>query len=144
MTSRRFASPLAAGLRAAAAALVLLLALAATAGCGGDDDSSSPATTPNVETRGTTDATVTETGTGEATAAAGREVFRANCAGCHTMADADASGQVGPNLDQAQPSRELVEERVRNGSGVMPSFEEQLSDPEIDSVVAYVASAAGG
>ncbi len=32
-------------------------------------------------------------------AAAGKEVFSANCAGCHTLADAGAAGAVGPNLD---------------------------------------------
>ena len=40
----------------------------------------------------------------------------------HARRPADASGNVGPNLDDAKPSKELVIERVTNGKGVMPSF----------------------
>lgn len=120
--------------------LLCLLTVVAVAGCGGEDESSDPATVPTIETT----ATDTSPETDEATLAAGREVFGANCAGCHTLAAAGASGEVGPNLDQARPSRELVETRVRNGQGVMPAFEEQLSDDEIDDVVEYVATAVGG
>jgi cytochrome c2 len=35
-------------------------------------------------------------------ATAGKQVFQsAGCAGCHTLKDAGATGNVGPNLDQA-------------------------------------------
>ena len=51
-------------------------------------------------------------------AAAGKEVFAsAGCVGCHTLADAGATGTVGPNLDEAKPSADLVVERVTNGMG---------------------------
>ena len=77
-------------------------------------------------------------------AAAGKEVFgSAGCATCHTLADADASGQVGPNLDQTKPPAELVVDRVTHGKGVMPSFEGQLSTEQIADVAAYVSSVAG-
>jgi len=80
-----------------------------------------------------------------ADAAAGKQVFlSAGCAGCHTLADAGATGTVGPNLDAAQPSASLVAERVREGKGVMPSFAGKLSESEIASVAAYVSSAAAG
>jgi uncharacterized membrane protein len=76
--------------------------------------------------------------------AAGADVFdTAGCKGCHTLEDAGATGQVGPNLDGAQPSEDLVRDRVTNGKGGMPSFRGQLSDEEIDDVAAYVSSAAG-
>jgi uncharacterized membrane protein len=75
----------------------------------------------------------------------GRQVFlSAGCAGCHTLAAADATGAVGPNLDAAHPSDALVAERVRDGKGVMPSFAGTLSDAEIAAVAAYVSSAASG
>jgi uncharacterized membrane protein len=73
---------------------------------------------------------------------AGRNVFlSAGCAGCHTLTDAGATGQVGPNLDAAQPTRALVLERVRNGKGTMPSFRSRLSEDELQAVAAYVAAA---
>ncbi|HET8743711.1 MAG TPA: urate hydroxylase PuuD [Gaiella sp.] len=77
--------------------------------------------------------------------ALGRQVFlTAGCAGCHTLADAGATGTVGPTLDAAQPSESLVAERVRDGKGVMPSFAGKLTDTQIASVAAYVSSAASG
>jgi mono/diheme cytochrome c family protein len=86
--------------------------------------------------------TATTAVTGDATA--GKAVFAsAGCAGCHTLSAAGATGQVGPNLDAAKPSASLVEERVRSGLGVMPSFSTRLSDQQIADVAAYVSSVAG-
>ena len=77
-------------------------------------------------------------------AAAGKKVFAsAGCGGCHTLADAGSSGNVGPNLDQAKPPSALVVTRVTNGQGVMPSFKGQLTDQQITEVAAYVSSVAG-
>jgi mono/diheme cytochrome c family protein len=77
--------------------------------------------------------------------AAGKQVFAsAGCASCHTLADAGASGQVGPNLDDAKPSYDLVVDRVTNGKGAMPSFKGQLSEDDIKNVAAYVAQATSG
>jgi len=76
--------------------------------------------------------------------AVGKEVFEsAGCVTCHTLADAGATGTVGPNLDEAKPSAELVVDRVTNGMGAMPSFADQLSEEEITEVAAYVSAAAG-
>ena len=76
--------------------------------------------------------------------AVGKEVFEsAGCATCHTLADAGATGTVGPNLDEAKPSAELVVDRVTNGMGAMPSFADQLSEDQITEVAAYVSAAAG-
>jgi uncharacterized membrane protein len=76
--------------------------------------------------------------------AVGKQVFlTAGCAGCHTLADAGATGTVGPSLDAAHPSAGLVADRVTNGLGVMPSFAGKLSAEQIDAVAAYVAGAAG-
>jgi uncharacterized membrane protein len=75
--------------------------------------------------------------------ARGRQVFAsAGCGSCHTLADAGASGAIGPSLDAGRPSAALVAERVRNGQGAMPSFAGTLSADEIDAVAAYVAAAA--
>ena len=74
----------------------------------------------------------------------GKTVFqKAGCTSCHTLADAGATGTVGPNLDQAKPPKALVADRVTNGKGVMPSFRGQLSETEIDAVATYVSTVAG-
>jgi mono/diheme cytochrome c family protein len=76
--------------------------------------------------------------------AAGKQVFAsAGCASCHTLQDAGAQGTVGPNLDEAKPSRDLVVERVTNGKPPMPAFKGTLSDEQIQDVAAYVSSVAG-
>jgi mono/diheme cytochrome c family protein len=76
---------------------------------------------------------------------AGKEVFAsAGCGACHTLADAGSSGEIGPNLDEAKPDRELVVERVTNGQGAMPSFKDRLSEEQIRDVAAYVVEATGG
>jgi uncharacterized membrane protein len=77
--------------------------------------------------------------------ARGKQVFAsAGCAACHTLANAGASGTVGPSLDAAEPSASLVADRVTNGLGVMPSFEGKLTPEQIADVAAYVSSAARG
>jgi mono/diheme cytochrome c family protein len=76
---------------------------------------------------------------------AGKKVFTtAGCAGCHTLKDAGATGNVGPNLDQAKPPLSLAVQRVTHGAGAMPSFKGQLSDKQIADVTAYVVKTTGG
>jgi mono/diheme cytochrome c family protein len=77
-------------------------------------------------------------------AAAGKTVFEtAGCTSCHTLKAANATGTVGPNLDQAMPPAALVIDRVTNGKGVMPSFKGQLSEKQIQDVAAFVSTSAG-
>jgi mono/diheme cytochrome c family protein len=73
----------------------------------------------------------------------GKSIFTANCGSCHTLADAGTSGAVGPNLDDAKPTKDLVVQRVTNGQGQMPSFKGSLDADQIDAVADYVSSAAG-
>jgi mono/diheme cytochrome c family protein len=78
-------------------------------------------------------------------AAAGRSIFlKTGCVGCHTLADAHATGTVGPNLDQAKPDYRLATARVTLGKGAMPSFKGQLTDQQIADVAAYVVKASHG
>ena len=73
---------------------------------------------------------------------AGAQVFTsAGCGGCHTLEDAGATGAVGVNLDELQPTFQTVAEAVITGPGAMPSFSDQLSPEEIRDVAAYVAAA---
>ena len=77
--------------------------------------------------------------------AAGKGIFtKAGCVGCHTLADAHATGTVGPNLDEAKPDYRKVTARVTLGKGAMPPFKGQLSDQQIADVASYVVKATGG
>jgi cbb3-type cytochrome c oxidase subunit III len=74
----------------------------------------------------------------------GKTVFAtAGCTGCHTLKAAGSTGTVGPNLDEAKPSKDLVIDRVTNGQGGMPSFKGQLSEAQIQAVADYVSTNAG-
>ena len=76
--------------------------------------------------------------------AAGKQIFlTAGCRNCHTLGDAHATGDVGPNLDAVRPSRALVIDRVTHGQGVMPSFANKLSKQQIEQVADYVSARAG-
>jgi mono/diheme cytochrome c family protein len=151
------------------AALLLVLLVAALGlvaeGCGGEESqTATPETIEGVVT--TTESTTTETTTTETSGstttetqttttetggaltgdpAAGKEFFlgSAACGGCHTLADAGSSGNVGPNLDDLKPTEEQVASQVTNGGGAMPAFKDTLTPQQIADVSAYVASVAG-
>jgi cytochrome c6 len=125
---------------------VTAVAVSACGGSSGSSPSSSestPATTAPATTKPATTATATTTSGGGASLAAGKKVFQASCGTCHTLANADAGGQVGPNLDDLKPNMATVVHQVENGGGGMPSFAGQLSKAEIQAVAKYVSSVAG-
>ena len=114
--------------RAACATFALLALGGLAAGCGGSDE-------PDLVN--------------------GKELFTsAQCASCHTLARANATGTQGPNLDEAfGPSRQaglgkgtvagVVEDQitnVRRGS-IMP--EDLVTGEDARDVAAYVATVAG-
>lgn len=123
-------------------------------------ETTAPATTEAATTAAATAAATTaeatatteEPGTtasegGEGDPAAGKEVFvSAGCGSCHTLSDAGTSGNIGPNLDEAKPSYDLVVERVTHGQGAMPAFGDQgvLDAQQIQDVAAYVSQATAG
>ena len=86
----------------------------------------------------------TSTGGGSETEgdpANGEKIFAAQgCGGCHTMEAANASGTVGPNLDDLKPPYDKVVSQVTNGGGAMPAFGDKLSPEEIKDVAAYVVA----
>jgi mono/diheme cytochrome c family protein len=117
-------------------------------GGGGGAGAPSTDTTSTPQSQGTTstpEAGTTSTGGGgtQQASAQGKQIFTENCAGCHTLKDANASGQVGPNLDDLKPDEPTTERQVTNGGGPMPAFKGQLSGAEIKAVSQYVASVAG-
>jgi mono/diheme cytochrome c family protein len=132
-------------------ALILAALALALGGCGGGGDDGGGEAAP--------DGGATAPATGEA-GGDGGEAGQGNaklgvliwheqgCGNCHVLADAGISaagraGVVGPNLDEAMPSYDLVVERVTNGKGEMPSFSDQLLPSDIQNVAAYVSSVTG-
>jgi mono/diheme cytochrome c family protein len=106
-------------------------ALAATAGCGGDDSGNGGGSGGG---DGGGQATTTQAGRG-------KEIFQSTCAGCHTLADAQTNGQIGPNLDELKPDHDRVLNALRTGPGAMP--ENLVVGQEAEAVATYVSSAAG-
>jgi len=77
--------------------------------------------------------------------AAGKEVFEtAGCKACHTLAAADATGTVGPNLDTLKPPLGTVVHQVLNGGGGMPPFKTQLTAKQVADVAAFVVQSTSG
>jgi cbb3-type cytochrome c oxidase subunit III len=82
----------------------------------------------------------------------GKQLFQSKCAGCHTLAAANAKGKVGPNLDDAfaydrkQGFKEVtieqvVRDQIELASGRMPP--NLVRGGDADAVAAYVAGVAG-
>lgn len=136
-------------MRRATILLALLLAVLAlgVAACGGAEEATPTpetvqGTIPEPENGGSEDLPALDL-TGDAEA--GRSVWDANgCGACHVLAAAGSGGQVGPSLDETQPSYELVVERVTNGLGAMPAFGDSLTPQQIADVSQFVADSAGG
>lgn len=70
----------------------------------------------------------------------GRSLFNAfSCGACHVLADAGATGQVGPALDgNAALTRDYVIDIVTNGRGAMPGFGGQMTEEEIALLASYI------
>ena len=61
-----------------------------------------------------------------------------NCATCHTLDDANSNGNIGPNLNVIKPDISRILTAVTNGIGVMPAYQGQLTDQEINAIATYV------
>lgn len=98
-------------------------------------------------------------GTTDADPQRGRELFRVRCGTCHAMAQAGATGQVGPNLDHAfAAAREegndsdtiegVVKAQVEyprpsNGNTAISMPADIVTGQDLDDVAAYVGEWAG-
>ena len=84
-------------------------------------------------------------------AADGKAVFTAQgCGGCHALADAGSTGGTGPDLDEALAGKDeaFIRESIVDPSaeiaegfqdGIMPQGFGDLSKPELDGLVQYLA-----
>lgn len=88
----------------------------------------------------------------------GAQVFAGNgCGGCHTLAEAQAGGTVGPDLDEVLPGQTaaMIEKSIADPNAaiakgfpanVMPAdYEQKLTPKELEDLVQYLLdSTAGG
>ena len=76
----------------------------------------------------------------------GRQLFlkdaAPSCAICHTLAEAGASGAIGPSLDELKPDAARVVNALKTGIGQMPAYP-QLSEEQVQALARYVARASG-
>ena len=123
-------------MRTAAAAAFVVLALAAS-GCGSG---------------------VGRAVSGAADTSHGKQLFVEKCGFCHTLAEANTSGKIGPNLDESfRPDykqgfkestiRQVVADQIKFAGdyGVKgPTMPKNLvTGPDVEDVAAYVAAVAG-
>ncbi len=120
-------------------------------------------TTGATTTGATTSETGTETGAPEQPSgdpAAGKEIFTTTaqppCASCHTLQEANATGTVGPDLDQVLKGKDAAfihksivnpEAEIASGysAGIMPSvYGDQLDDQQLADLVAFLVQATKG
>lgn len=75
----------------------------------------------------------------------GRAVFtkiaQPSCGLCHTLTDAGTKGEIGVKLEELQPDEQRVLQVVRQGSGVMPRYDDKLTKEQIEAVAYYVSRA---
>jgi mono/diheme cytochrome c family protein len=75
----------------------------------------------------------------------GRQLFvkdaTPSCTICHTLADAGASGNIGPSLDELKPDAPRVIKALKTGINQMPAYP-QLSEEQMQALARYVARAA--
>jgi cytochrome c oxidase subunit 1 len=116
-----------------------------TTATGGQPTTEEEPSTTGGETETTTGETETETEAGGGgDVEQGAEIFAsAGCASCHTLEEANASGTVGPNLDDTTLDRDAIEQKIRQGGGAMPPFEGTLDDEQIAAVADFVTASAG-
>jgi cbb3-type cytochrome c oxidase subunit III len=91
---------------------------------------------------------------GAADVSHGKSLFSSKCSGCHTLKDANAHGNIGPNLDAAfgpargqgfksSTIRQIVNDQIKyptRGSGMPANL---VKGADRDDVAAYVAQCAG-
>ena len=75
----------------------------------------------------------------------GKELFRQNCAGCHTLAAVQAKGVTGPNLDRLGnvSRRRVLAAIVNGGTGKLQMPAGLLDGENAEAVAAYVSRVAG-
>jgi cytochrome c oxidase subunit 2 len=145
--------------------ILLLVALVVTAACGDDDDDDdtddvgdAAATVADTAATTASGAATTVTGAvdGEGDAAAGQQVYQANCITCHTTDGAQGVGPTWQGLygsevpleggETVTADDEYIRESILDPNAkihqgfapAMPTFQGVLTDEQITNVIAYI------
>jgi mono/diheme cytochrome c family protein len=123
-----------------ARALVIVLGVLLLAGCGGEEV---------VQPTGPVEGTLPKQEA--ANPAEGKKVFESNgCGSCHTLKAAAATGQIGPDLDEALKSKDLAfieqsisEPNAEIASGYQPNvmpqtYGTQLTSQQLNDLAAFL------
>jgi mono/diheme cytochrome c family protein len=128
------------GLPLLLACLIAASAVVMLASCGGSGDADSGSTTSTVASRARRVVRVAHVKQDRWTYARAR--FNEICAGCHTLADAGATGRRF-NLDHGRAVDEThVRSTIAEGEPGMPRFRDVLSEREFEELVAYISTVA--
>jgi cytochrome c oxidase subunit 2 len=71
---------------------------------------------------------------------------RMGCGGCHTLAAARSTGEIGPSLDAVLPGHMAASLRAKilnptPGTAMPGNFGRRMSDAELDALVAFLLAA---
>jgi cytochrome c551 len=124
--------------------LVMSAILIALSACGGSKDSNNATPAPTqTQTPAETQAPDTGAATGGAVdAEKAQSIYQSNCMACHA---ADMSGGMGPALKDigARLSQDQIAGIITNGQGRMPGFSGRLSDEDVNTLAAWLATQKG-
>ena len=121
-------------------AMLMALVAALAVGCGGST-SHPPPTSPSAHGRAVQAVQVQQVPRDRWTYARAR--FREMCAGCHTLANARATGSRF-NLDAVPAlNAELIQFTILHGGPGMPPFASSISYREFEQIASYIMTVAG-
>lgn len=75
----------------------------------------------------------------------GRKIFtqlaQPACGLCHALKDAGTTGDIGAKLEELRPDAQRVLAAIKQGVGVMPSYDGKLTPEQMQAVAYYVSRA---
>lgn len=122
--------------------LIMAAIVLALSACGGSkNDTTTPAPT-QTQTPGTSAPDTGAAPGGTVNAEEAQSIYQSNCMACHAT---DLSGGMGPELKTvgSRLSQDDIAGIIANGQGRMPAFSGKLSDDQVNTLAAWLATQKG-